>query len=377
MELKLNKKMELNKKVESNKKVASNKKVESNRKIESILMAILAAALYGISVPVSKLLLVEIPPTLLAALLYLGAGVGMIVVTMIKRARKKVGKEAKMTKKEMPYIIAMIILDIGAPIFLMIGLTKTIAANASLLNNFEIVATSLVALFIFKEAIGKRMWVAISLITLSSIVLSVQDFSSFSFSAGSIFVILACLCWGLENNCTRMLSLKDPLQIVVVKGLGSGIGSLMIAIALGEYSKNVFYIGIALLLGFVAYGLSIFFYIKAQRTLGAARTSAFYATAPFIGVLISWIWLNERIGKTFLIALLIMLIGTYFAVSEKHKHLHLHNEEQHEHKHWHNDGHHNHVHDPEVIGEHSHEHRHDGIEHQHTHTPDLHHRHTH
>ncbi|MDF2820487.1 MAG: conserved rane protein of unknown function [Clostridiales bacterium] len=349
----------------------------NKQKFKPIFMAILAATLYGISAPISKLLLIKIPPTLMAALLYLGAGIGMLTVNIIKVLSKKRRIEAKMTKNELPYIVSMIILDIGAPIFLMLGLSKTISANASLLNNFEIVATSLVALFVFKEAIGKRMWIAISLITLSSIVLSVKDFSSFSFSIGSIYVIIACLCWGFENNCTRMLSLKDPLQIVVVKGLGSGIGSLIISIMLKEYSNNILYIFFALLLGFVAYGLSIFFYIKAQRVLGAARTSTYYATAPFIGVLISWIWLHESITASFLIALAIMIIGAYFAVTENHKHIHIHAEDSHEHKHSHDDDHHNHIHIPEVEGEHSHEHIHDAIEHKHTHTPDLHHRHTH
>ncbi|HYF84460.1 MAG TPA: DMT family transporter [Clostridia bacterium] len=340
-------------------------------------MAILAAALYGISSPVSKLLLIEIPPTLMAALLYLGAGLGMLLVNMLKVLRKREQIEAKMTNKEIPYVVGMILLDIAAPIFLMLGLTITTSSNASLLNNFEIVATALIALSIFKEAIGKRMWIAISLITISSIILSVKDFSSFSFSIGSIFVIMACLCWGFENNCTRMLSLKDPLQIVVVKGFGSGVGSLIISMTLKEYSSNVAYIAFALLLGFVAYGLSIFFYIKAQRELGAARTSAFYAAAPFIGVLISWFVLQEGIADSFLIALIIMLVGTYFAVSEDHKHTHIHTEEVHEHKHNHIDGHHIHIHEQEVIGEHSHEHTHEAVEHKHTHLPDLHHRHSH
>ena len=183
----------------------------------------------------------------------------------------------------------MVALDIAAPIFLMYGLTKTTSANASLLNNFEIVATSLIALLIFKESISKRLWGAISLITISSIILSVEDISSFSFSFGSIFVLLACVCWGLENNCTRKLSVKDPLQIVIIKGFGSGIGSLLIAFTLGEKMNNIPYIIAALLLGFFAYGLSIFFYIYAQRDLGAARTSAYYAVAPFIGVALSLI----------------------------------------------------------------------------------------
>lgn len=348
-----------------------------NIKTQSILMAIVAAALYGISSPMSKLLLVEIPPTLMAALLYLGAGLGMMMVNIIKVLCKKEQIEAKMTKKELPYIIGMVVLDIMAPVFLMLGLTITTSANASLLNNFEIVATSLIALFIFKEAIGKRMWIAIALITLSSIILSVEDFSSLTFSIGSFFVIMACLCWGFENNCTRMLSMKDPLQIVVIKGFGSGIGSLIISLALKEYSSNILYIFLALILGFVAYGLSIFFYIFAQRELGAARTSAYYAAAPFMGVLISWLVLQERITGSFLIAIIIMLIGAYFAVSENHKHSHIHVKEVHEHKHNHDDNHHNHTHETEVLGEHCHEHTHEKMEHKHAHMPDLHHRHTH
>lgn len=349
----------------------------SGIKYKSVGIAILAALLYGISSPISKLLLMKLPPTLMAALLYLGAGFGMGGISIYNIAMKKKQLEAKMTVKEVPYIVGMILLDIAAPILLMLGLTMTTSSNASLLNNFEIVATSLIALFIFKETIGKRMWLAISLITISSIILSVSNFSSFSFSIGSIFVLLACLSWGFENNCTRMLSLKDPMQIVVVKGVGSGIGSLLICFILKEYSNNWLYISSALLLGFVAYGLSIFFYIRAQRDLGAARTSAFYATAPFIGVIISWIVLQEAITESFLIALVIMLIGTYFAVSEDHKHKHVHMIENHEHKHGHYDGHHNHQHEYEIIGEHSHEHTHDALEHKHTHLPDLHHRHTH
>ncbi len=342
-----------------------------------ISMAILAAGLYGISSPASKLLLAEIPPTLMAALLYLGAGFGMLMVKAINVLSKREPVEAKMTSRDWPYIVGMILLDIAAPILLMLGITMTTAANASLLNNFEIVATSLIALFIFKEAIGRRMWVAIAFITLSSMVLSVQNLSSFTVSVGSVFILLACVCWGFENNCTRMLSLKDPMQIVVVKGFGSGFGAIIISFFLKESSSNFIYIALALLLGFVAYGLSIFFYIKAQRELGAARTSAFYAAAPFIGVLVSWLVLKEGMTGTFLIALVIMLIGTYFAVSEQHEHSHHHEVQIHEHKHNHNDFHHDHLHDSAQVGEHSHEHAHNIPEHKHSHWPDFHHRHTH
>ena len=348
-----------------------------DKKLKAVGYAILAALLYGISSPVSKLLLVEIPPTLMAALLYLGAGLGMMAIQLYRVLAKSVAVEAKITKKELPYTVGMILLDIAAPIFLMLGLTLTTSSNASLLNNFEIVATALIALFIFKETIGKRMWIAIALITVSSIILSVDDLSSLSFSIGSVFVLLACVSWGLENNCTRMLSLKDPLQIVVVKGLGSGLGALIITFAIKEYSYNVTYILLTLLLGFVAYGMSIYLYIKAQRELGAARTSAFYAAAPFIGVIIAWVVLSEPITMTFLVALSIMLLGTYYAVSEDHKHSHTHLEEHHEHKHSHTDGHHTHTHEGEVPHEHSHAHTHETVQHVHGHLPDLHHRHTH
>lgn len=346
-------------------------------KTTAIFMAILAAALFGISSPVSKLLLVEIPPTLMASLLYLGAGFGMLAINIVKVLSKREQIEAKMTKKEMPYIIGMIILDVAAPIFLMLGLTMTTSANASLLNNFEIVATSLIALLIFKESIGKRMWIAISLISLSSIILSVEDLSSFSFSIGSIFVILACLCWGFENNCTRMLSLKDPLQIVVVKGFGSGVGSLIIALVLKQYSTNLLYLSMALLLGFVAYGLSIYFYIIAQRELGAARTSAYYAVAPFIGVLLSIIIFGQQMTVSFIIAIVIMIIGAYLAGVEHHKHIHGHKEITHEHRHNHSDNHHTHVHGYKDESEHSHVHTHEKTEHIHKHTPDMHHAHSH
>ena len=282
----------------------------------AILWAVLAAALYALNSPVSKLLLDKISPTMMAAFLYLGAGIGLAIVRLVQRGMGKDQKEKPLTRKDLPYTIGMVVLDIAAPIFLMIGLTRTTAANASLLNNFEIVATSVIALCIFKEAISKRLWAAIVLVTISSIVLSVKDMSSFSFSFGSIFVLLACVCWGFENNCTRMISNKDPLQIVVIKGFGSGIGSLVIAFALGEYIPNGIYVICALLLGFVAYGLSIFFYIYAQRYLGAAKTSAYYALAPFIGVALSLVIFREVPTASFVIALLILVAGTYLASTD-------------------------------------------------------------
>jgi drug/metabolite transporter (DMT)-like permease len=239
------------------------------------------------------------------------------------------------------------------------------------------VATSTVALLIFKEAIGKRTWIAIIFITIASIILSVDDISSVSFSFGSVFVLLACVCWGFENNCTSKLSLKDPLEIVIIKGIGSGLTSLVIAFIVRQYSLDIKYILIALLLGFVAYGLSVYFYIYAQRNLGAARTSAYYALAPFIGVGLSFIIFKEFPTISYLIAFGIMVVGVYFIAFEKHEHSHLHKFIEHEHRHNHNDGHHNHIHEIQISGEHSHLHSHNIIEHKHSHMPDLHHLHEH
>ncbi|HAL73892.1 MAG TPA: EamA family transporter [Clostridiales bacterium] len=348
-------------------------------RLKAILMALLAAALYGLSAPSAKLLLGEIPPLLLAALLYLGAGVGMLALDLIHRLRQPYQVEARLTRRELPFVIGMIILDIAAPIFLMIALTLTTAANASLLNNFEIVATTLIALLLFKEAIGRRMWLAIGLITLGSLLLSVADISSFSFSAGSLLVILACLCWGLENNCTRQLSSKDPQQIVVIKGFGSGLGALLIAIVKSQLKAQLLYILLAMLLGFLAYGLSIYFYILAQRTLGAARTSAYYAAAPFIGVLISILIFGQKISGSFIAAAVLMVVGAFFAATEYHRHLHRHEPVTHEHRHSHTDGHHGHEHQQaaDQQTEHSHLHTHEAVEHTHRHTPDTHHTHRH
>ncbi|KNZ40732.1 DMT family transporter [Acetobacterium bakii] len=343
----------------------------------SVLYAILAALIFGINAPFSKLLLNEIHPLFLAALLYLGAGIGMTALTILNKKRRSESREAKLTKNELPYVILMILLDIAAPIFLLVGISMTNSSTAALLGTFEIAATSIIAMIFFKEAIGRRLWIAIGFISLASILLTMTSASAISLSIGAIFVILSCVCWGFENNCTRNLSIKDPVQIVILKGFGSGLGALIIAFAWGEISGSMLYIMLAMSLGFVAYGLSIFFYVKAQRGLGAARTSAYYAAAPFMGVLISWLVLRESITLSFLVALGIMILGTWLALSENHEHVHTHLEETHDHSHNHIDKHHLHDDHPPVSGEHCHEHTHHATKHEHGHLPDVHHRHTH
>lgn len=283
----------------------------------SILYAILAALLYAVSSPVSKVILNEIPSTMLAGILYVGAGGGMLIFSLLKN-KHGFSEPVNMNKEEIICTVAMIVLDTLAPILLLAGLSSTTAENVSLLNNFESVATTLIALLLFNEKVSKRLWFAIGLITLASIILSTDSTSSMNFSFGSILVLLATICWGFENNCTRVLSNKNPIDIVIIKGFGSGIGSLIISYVINERSDNIKYIIFALLLGFVSYGLSIYFYILAQRYLGAAKTSAYYAISPFIGVVISFAIFKEIPQIKFFVALLIMAGGMYL-VSKDNK----------------------------------------------------------
>lgn len=285
-----------------------------NEKVMAICYAIAAAVFYAMNVPCSKLLLDKIAPTFMAAFLYIGAGIGVGMLYLFHHKHEP--QSERLRKKDLPYTIGIVTLDIIAPILLMIGVKFGTSANASLLGNFEIVATTMIALLIFKEKVSPNLWVAIGLITLSSIILSFGGDGSFSFSVGSLLVLGATVCWGLENNCTRSISDKSTYQIVTIKGFGSGIGSLIIAFILGENLPEIRYILPAALLGFIAYGLSIFTYIRAQKTLGAAKTSAFYAIAPFIGVLLSFVFLRESLTMAYIIALVIMIIGTVFVISD-------------------------------------------------------------
>ena len=332
-----------------------------NKKVLAIFFAVLAAGLYAINIPLSKLLLNYIQPTMMASYLYLGAGIGIGIVFLFTKKKGESGYE-KITKKDIPSVIGMIILDVFAPILLMFGLLDSVSSNASLLNNFEIVCTSLIALLVFKESVSKRMWFAITLITLSSFFLSFEDITAFKFSWGAILVLLATLCWGLENNCTKNLSNKNTFHVVFLKGIFSGLGSLIVALCLKEQFANFGYFALALLLGFVAYGLSIFFYIKAQAIIGASKTSAYYAIAPFIGTFLSLIIFDEQPTWAYFVGLTIMILGTVIVVidtlAKRHSHVHTHFitgthngtthtytiEHEHEHNHYLSEEKHSHTH---------------------------------
>lgn len=285
-----------------------------NTSKKGIFLAILAAALYAVNSPFSKLLLEEMPPTLMAGFLYLGAGLSMGIIALFRRNTKK---ESGLTKAELPFTVAMILLDVAAPICLLLGLRATTAANASLLNNFEIVATALIALMIFKEAISPRLCMGILFVTASCLLLSFEDITSLRFSYGSLFILLACVCWGFENNCTRKISSRDPMQIVLLKGIFSGLTSVVIGLCIGERLTSLWSVLSVLGVGFVAYGLSIFFYVYAQRLLGAARTSAYYAIAPFIGTILSLIIFREMPSYIYFAALGLMIVGAWLCSKDE------------------------------------------------------------
>ena len=324
-------------------------------------LAILAAALYAVNIPFSKLLLTQVAPTMMAAFLYLGAGLGLWLYGRIAGSKES---EAPLTKAELPYTVGMVVLDIAAPILLMLGLQRCGSANASLLNNFEIVATSLIAFFVFREQLSRRLTAAIVLVTLASAILSFEGAGAFRFDAGSGLVLGAACCWGLENNCTRMLSAKSSVQITTIKGTFSGLGSLVVALVLGEKLPAPLWMAAVLLLGFVAYGLSINFYIKAQASLGAAKTSAYYSIAPFLGVAFGMALLGERPGAQFYIGLAVMVAATVLMVKDTIELQHTH---EHTHTHTHPHSHGGQVHSHAHTHVHSHTHIHGSDESRHDH----------
>ena len=331
------------------------------RKTTAILYALLAAVFYAVNVTVSKLLMRNIGPTTMAALLYLGAGIGIGILSLFNRENRE--KSERLSEKDLPFVIGMIVLDIAAPILLMLGISYGSSANASLLGNFEIVATTVIALFIFKEAVSRRLWAAIALITLSSILLSFEGVDSFSFSYGSLFVLAATVCWGLENNCTRNISSKSTYEIVILKGFFSGLGALVIALIKQETMPDIWHVGAAMILGFVAYGLSIFLYVQAQNVLGAAKTSAYYAVAPFVGAFLSFVVLREQLSWMYFIALIVMLAGSALVVADTliRHHVHVH---QHTFTHTHDGSTHTHT----VTHSHDHNHYVTDDKHGHHHT---------
>ncbi|HPH94241.1 MAG TPA: DMT family transporter [Anaerolineaceae bacterium] len=351
--------------------------MQKNKNI-SIWMALLAAGLFGASAPLAKLLLDNVDPIPMAALLYLGSGLS---AALASRWIFKPGQEAKLGRANWPWLAGAVLAGgVGAPILLMAGLKITPAALAALLLNFETVATALIAYLFFKESIGRKTVISIVLITIAVILLSWSSSGEWGFSLGALAVLGACFLWGLDNNFTNQISAHNPLLIVAVKGLGAAAFSMILSLISGQVFPSVPAALAAMALGAVSYGASITLFVLSMRQLGAARTSALFASAPFMGAVLSFILFKDNLTLVFLAATVLMVAGVWVLVSENHAHSHVHAVETHHHRHVH-DEHHQHAHqahDPAVIkGEHAHEHSHAALEHSHAHTPDLHHRHEH
>ena len=347
--------------------------------IPALIQALIAALLFGSSAPLAKLLLGEVEPIPLAAFLYLGSGIGLLGVKLFQHINQQESNdEARVEKSDFGWLAGAILAGgVAAPITLLFSLKNTPAATASLLLNFEGVATTLIAFLAFKESISRRAWWAITLITMASIFLSLNLNAEWGLSLGALGIVAACVLWGVDNNFTRNISAKDPLMIVTIKGLVAGSFSLIMALFMGNNFPSWEIVLGALILGSLSYGASIVLFIHAMRGLGAARTSALFSTAPIAGIILSILIFKEFPSWLFTFALPLMVTGTVLLVSDEHEHHHIHEMVVHEHSHTHDDGHHEHDHGDEFAKKHSHVHTHDELSHSHNHMPDLHHRHIH
>ena len=343
------------------------------------LMALLAAALFGVSTPLAKLLLNnQTSPQLLAGLLYLGSGIGLLLIWLLQRRQHTPTTEKALQGKDLPWLAgATLCGGVIAPVLLLWGLAGSGASSASLLLNLEGVLTTLVAALVFREAIGRQIWLAAAIMLSASCLLAYDPHAHFLLSLHSLAVIGACLFWGFDNNLTRNISASDPVAITMIKGLVAGSVNLGLALALGNALPALAGIAAGMLLGLLSYGISLVLFIYALRHIGSARTAAHFSTAPFFGALLAVIVLGEPLTLPFIIALGLMVLATWLVLRESHEHEHSHRTMDHEHRHVH-DAHHQHRHDGSEGPEpHSHLHHHEPLTHSHAHLPDIHHRHKH
>lgn len=343
------------------------------------MLAIASATLFGASTPLAKLLLGHgLAPTLLAGLLYMGSGVGLSLVHLARRGLGIPPGEAPLRAADAPWLILVILAGgVAGPLLLMIGLSMTTASSAALLLNLEGLATMAIAWLVFKESVDRRLLLGAAAILGGAVLLSWQR-GPHDLSLGALFIAGACLAWGADNNLTRKLSSADPLQITAIKGVAAGTVNLLIALGAGSHLPGAGLSASALVIGFFGYGVSLVLFVLALRTLGAARTGAYFSTAPFLGAVLGVLLLHEPVTALLVIAGVLMALGVYLHLSERHEHEHVHEAMEHEHRHVH-DEHHQHAHGPDdPPGEpHSHWHRHEPLRHSHPHYPDLHHRHDH
>lgn len=351
-----------------------------------VVYALMTAVLFGSGAPLAKTLLQSSSPIVLSALLYFGSGVGLslylLITTLI--GKQRAGREASLTKNDIPWLSGVILFGgFLAPLTFMISLQYTHAATASLLLNFEAVATTIIAVVLFHEEVGRRVWLALLLITTACILLALNPLAFFRFSIPAIGILATCFFWSLDNNVARNIAAKDPLIIITIKGLCGGSLSLLTALFLKETLPSIYTIEAGLMLGFISYGgLTSVLFLLALRGIGTARSASFLAISPIFGVPIALLLFTDLPSSSFFLAAPIMALGVWLLITEHHSHPHHHDDEVHEHRHRHDDLHHEHSHSPDMppllsSGDHSHPHHHKELTHDHPHRPDIHHRHTH
>ncbi|MFL1387816.1 EamA family transporter [Pseudomonas tritici] len=343
----------------------------------SIVYALAAAALFGASTPLAKSLGLGLSPILLAGLLYLGSGLGLAALRLI---RDRGWKPSGLTSSEWPWLLGAIGFGgILGPVALMFGLTRTAGATASLMLNLESVLTAVIAWLAFRENADRRIVLGMIAIVLGGVVLSWSDSGGTNHDwTGPFAVAAACLCWGIDNNLTRKVSASDALFIAGAKGLVAGLVNFSLALYLGAQIPGAAQLAPILLVGLLGYGISLVMFVLALRGLGSARTGAYFSTAPFLGAVIALLVLGESVSAAFWIASALMAVGVWLHLTERHSHDHQHEATEHGHRHVH-DEHHQHEHgfewDPAMP--HSHVHVHTPMKHSHAHFPDVHHRHRH
>jgi drug/metabolite transporter (DMT)-like permease len=348
-----------------------------NRK--AVVFALASAALFGLSTPAAKALVGSVHPVVLAGLLYCGAGVGVALLRRIVPSIVSGAPEVALSRAELPWLAGAIAVGgLLGPLLLMNGLARTDAAAASLLLTLEGAATALMAWFIFHENFDRRIALGMGFLVTGAVVLSWSGTPTLAGVIGPLAIAGACIAWGLDNNLTRKVSLADPLQIVMVKGLVAGPFNLVLGLLAGAAWPSFSAALLAGMVGFLGYGVSLALFVAALRDLGTARTSAYFSTAPFIGSMAAMVALGEPITAQLLIAGALMAVGVWLHLSEHHEHEHVHEAMTHAHPHVH-DEHHRHRHGPlDPPGEpHTHPHQHKPMRHSHPHVPDMHHAHRH
>jgi drug/metabolite transporter (DMT)-like permease len=342
-------------------------------------LALISAALFGVSTPLAKLLLGQgVDPWLLAGLLYLSAGIGLTIIHFGRGLIGAPAAETPLRRDDLPWL-GLVVLSGGmiGPVLLMVGLWRTPASSAALLLNVEGLATMAIAWVAFRENVDRRLFAGAMAILAGALLLSWRGGPT-GFDWGALAIVGACVAWGVDNNLTRKLSSADPVQIAAIKGIVAGSVNLGLAFAHGAHTPSVVAMSQVAILGFLSYGVSIALFVLALRHLGSARTGAYFSTAPFLGAILALILFHEAVTLPLAAAAALMAVGLYLHLTERHEHEHAHEAMAHEHRHVH-DEHHQHEHAPgDPPGEpHAHPHRHAPMIHRHAHYPDLHHRHGH